>query len=736
MSEALLKHKKLITKKLDISWRRKMLKRIFLLGIILLAVNMQMFSVYSWDNGGYSNNPANPNYGTHDWIAQHALDWLPSEEKQFILDNIANYLYGTELPDNSTAPDGIGDKTEHHVYYFANESLQDNASASRAQEEYLNALNRFKAGDFLNATKRLGIMTHYVCDLASFGHVMGNKTFWGNATHHDNYEDYVNTRTNSYLDEFNTFLVFDDALTNISAYNASITLAYDTTFDVDGDLTCVWMEQNYNWNNPTFKNRCGESLNLAVNLLADVLHTFYLEVEASTHFIDVPFHYQDVEYYCGPACLEMIFDYYGEDINQSEIADVARTIGEPAYSTFTDELRRAAHFSNISTSMGAEIPEENIRGYALRKYGYASFETVGMNLSQLKNLIDHDNPLVILTWYSEFHVSTHYRVVTGYNETHVFLHDPWNKPEWGGTYGGANICFTHAEFLDLWSLSGNWALYVSPWVINVSAPSYFKAGTPFQINVTITYPQLIPEAITDYSASSCNITIMLPNNLSLAEGESQQKTLGTGFLDAGMNSTASWMLTAISSEVFMIGIEAEGLISGSVDAHITYPAYIYDDRIGAATNFTIELAEDKNAPLIGIPSRVPQNVVEPHQDVEVSVNVTDAESGVKNVTLFYTVNNGTTWENRTMNYNASASLYETTIGGQPLGTLVRFMIVTYDYAGNNATLDGTEPCCAYQVIPEFPSMIILPLFMIATLIAVMASKRKHFTEPKKKITKK
>jgi len=37
------------------------------------------------------------------------------------------------------------------------------------------------------------------------------------------------------------------------------------------------MNQNYDWNNPTFRNRCGESLNLAVNLIADVLHTFYVK---------------------------------------------------------------------------------------------------------------------------------------------------------------------------------------------------------------------------------------------------------------------------------------------------------------------------------------------------------------------------------------------------------------------------------------------------------------------------
>jgi len=430
-----------------------MLKKIAVLIMVLLLsfliVSMALFSVSGWSNGGYTDDPSNPKYGTHDWIAQHALDWLPSNEKNFIVNNIASYLYGTELPDNGTVPGGIGDKTKHHVYYFADGSLQDNASAVRAQEEYGEVVEFFKVGNLADAAEKLGVVSHYISDLAVFGHVMGNKTEWGNVTHHSDYENYVNARTNSYEDEFNNFLVFDGILSNITAYNAALELANDTTFDTDGDLTCVWMDQNYNWSDPTFKNRCAESLNLAVNLITDVLHAFFLEMDGLAHYIAVPFHYQDIDYYCGPACLEMVFDYYGEDINQPEIADVARTIGEPIYSTFTDELRRAAHFSNISTSKGAEIPDENITGYTLRKLGYAAFENHAMTLTQLKSYIDEDKPLILLMYYSSFHVSTHYRVVTGYNETHIFVHDPWNNITWGGRYGGPNIAFNYSAFLDL-----------------------------------------------------------------------------------------------------------------------------------------------------------------------------------------------------------------------------------------------------------------------------------------------
>jgi hypothetical protein len=236
--------------------------------------------VSGWSNGGYSADPANPDYGTHDWIAEHALDWLPQQEKQFLLDNKPVYLYGTELPDNGQAADGVGDTTKHHVYFSADGSVQDDVAADRAQEEYAKALDAYDAGNMGEAAKRLGMVTHYVADMAVFGHVMGAATAWGAETHHRDYEDYVLTRTNSYVDDFDSFLVFDGSLDAVSAYNATLTLANDTTFDAGGQYTCVWMDQNYDWSDAAFKNRSGESLNLAVNAVADVLHTF--SVDATT----------------------------------------------------------------------------------------------------------------------------------------------------------------------------------------------------------------------------------------------------------------------------------------------------------------------------------------------------------------------------------------------------------------------------------------------------------------------
>jgi hypothetical protein len=174
----------------------------------LSVLKICTFSVYGWSNGGYSANPNDPDYGTHDWIAQHALDWLPPEEKQYILDNLNLYLYGTELPDNGGAPDGIGDTTKHHVYYYSSGAVQDDVAALRAQELYNAAANYLVSNDLENAVKSLGSMTHYICDVGVFGHVMGSGTDWGSETHHSDYETYVNERTNSYIDEFDSYLIF------------------------------------------------------------------------------------------------------------------------------------------------------------------------------------------------------------------------------------------------------------------------------------------------------------------------------------------------------------------------------------------------------------------------------------------------------------------------------------------------------------------------------------------------
>ena len=246
----------------------------------LLLVASIARTTAGWSNGGYSSNSSQPLYGTHDWIAEHALDWLPTQEKKYIQDNVQAYLYGTELPDNNNASvlGHIGDTTRHHVYFWSSGAIQEDNSAIRASQEYEQALVYLNASDYVNAAKTAGIMSHYIADVAVFAHVMGSTTDWGAETGnvHSNYESYVNTRTSSYSTTYNNYLSYDGNLVSVSAYDATLNIARDTTFDKGGIYNCTWMDNHYSTSNPIYWNRAGESLNLAVNTLADVLHTLYV----------------------------------------------------------------------------------------------------------------------------------------------------------------------------------------------------------------------------------------------------------------------------------------------------------------------------------------------------------------------------------------------------------------------------------------------------------------------------
>ena len=139
---------------------------------------------------------------------------------------------------------------------------------------------------------------------------------------------------------------------------------------------------------------------------------------------------------------------------------------------------------------------------------------------------------------------------------------------------------------------------------------------------------------------------------------------------------------------------------------------------------TVEV-EDVNPPSIEVPLRFPSNeCVQEGQDVKVAVNVTDDESGVKNVTLYYAVDD--VWTPVEMTFNTSSSLYEGIIPGQEAGKVVKFKIVAFDNAGNPAEENNGEEYYTYQVIPELSWQLTISLLMMLTLVILLTKKRKKF----------
>lgn len=133
-------------------------------------------------------------------------------------------------------------------------------------------------------------------------------------------------------------------------------------------------------------------------------------------------------------------------------------------------------------------------------------------------------------------------------------------------------------------------------------------------------------------------------------------------------------------------------------------------------------------PNITYVSQIPvaDNVL-PEDEVKVNATVMDP-NGVKRVVLDYTCTNSSgTWTGVVNMTNLEGTVWNATIPAFPYGTNVTYRIIAEDNMNNTVTTEELGYEYQYSVIPEFPSLIILPLFMIVTLLAVIIHRRKHST---------
>ncbi len=225
-----------------------------------------------WSNGGYSADPDNPDYGTHDWIANAALQ--PQTKDVTFLRTTYNslFLLGTEAPDN---PAYIGDTGNHHVYYHSDKTIQDDACADRASSIYASALQYLESDDLDLAAFEVGVMAHYISDVGVFGHTMGAYTDWGAEVHHSDYENGFESRLGSISTPSTT-------LGDLSAYDATVGLAYKSTFGSGAIKSNSWMDTNYNWAESVFEASAIASLYASVTSVAAAINHLMIEAASSS----------------------------------------------------------------------------------------------------------------------------------------------------------------------------------------------------------------------------------------------------------------------------------------------------------------------------------------------------------------------------------------------------------------------------------------------------------------------
>jgi len=285
---------------------------------------------------------------------------------------------------------------------------------------------------------------------------------------------------------------------------------------------------------------------------------------------NVPYHVQETSYWCGAASLEMVFDYFGPDISQSEIAGVANS--DASYGCYNNELFRSAQFSSNSAS--AQDPL--LHGYSARALGYGSAYARWENGSSLydsrytdlKSLVSQDYPVLVLTHYDVSHSGGHFRVVKGYNDAlNTFIvHDPWYTPP----HAGPDVSFDQTEFVDdLWNYSDRWGMIAAPWTVDLTMPARVSAGQEFTVEAGVSYRG--PQPLNgQYPCSVAVATLEFsPNAYLITEGAHEEPISGIGA--TGSTGSATWKLTALETRTTDdILVNARGLVTGNTT---TYPGY-------------------------------------------------------------------------------------------------------------------------------------------------------------------
>jgi len=373
-----------------------------------------------------------------------------------------------------------------------------------------------------------------------------------------------------------------------------------------------------------------------------------------------------------------IFENFPYEFKNEELGDVNATynwwgtinetqIGEHIYDYYDDYNLGRVIFKPF-LSEPAKVPD-NIAPLIERPIQRPLPNEVVQNddVKVTVNVTDYESGVKNVTlWYTLVNGTEWTNTLMFYNES-LGLYEGTIPGQLGGTWVKYKII--------AYDFAGNMAVED-----NLGEYYTYRVQTVYKLRITTTIGGTTNPAPGEYTyveGTSVNVTAV-PN---------------AGF------SFAYWLL---DSEM-----RTENPITITMDSNHTLEAYFVDD-------IKPNISDPWQDP--------PSNSVQPYQNVTVWVNVTDYGSGIKNVTLWYSLDNGTTWVIKNMT-KITQNTYEATIPGYENCTWITYKIIAYDNDGNNATKDNNGYYYKYHVIPEFPSITTL-LLMLTVISIIVSVKRK------------
>jgi transforming growth factor-beta-induced protein len=229
-----------------------------------------------------------------------------------------------------------------------------------------------------------------------------------------------------------------------------------------------------------------------------------------------------------------------------------------------------------------------------------------------------------------------------------------------------------------------------PFTVFAPTDDAFAALDPDVLNWLIANPTALTEVLLYHVVSGAynSTDVVALSSIQTLQGDNVSITVDTTVMIDGANITA-------------VDIECTNGIIHVIDA-------------------VMRASADVTPPSISNVSQEPE-IPDDGEPVTITAIVTDAESGVYNVVLSYSTDGEQTWNNVTT-IKTTGDTYEGQIPGLPAGTEVQYQIIAYDNVGNPAVEDNAGEY-VYTVIPEFPSIALIAIFMILSLLATILIKK-------------
>ncbi len=145
--------------------------------------------------------------------------------------------------------------------------------------------------------------------------------------------------------------------------------------------------------------------------------------------IKLPYFHQRTDHTCGPACLKMIFAFFGLKLSEKKIVELTKT-----------NFAGTNHAPIIKTA---------------RKEGFYCYVHDNSTINQIKHFIELDLPIII-NYIEPSDNEGHYAIIVGYKKNSLVFDDPWN---------GRNFILPNKKFEKRWRDSKNkykkWILVLS-----------------------------------------------------------------------------------------------------------------------------------------------------------------------------------------------------------------------------------------------------------------------------------